>query len=69
MQEYGWEQIKEITQVEGKDCKGTVISHMGAAKEVGVTGTPSLILESGYMIPGYVEPNRLLQMLDQMSNS
>lgn len=63
------EQIKEITQVEGKDCKGTVISHMGAAKEVGVTGTPSLILESGYMIPGYVEPNRLLQMLDQMSNS
>ncbi|WP_455216716.1 thioredoxin fold domain-containing protein [Kaarinaea lacus] len=63
------EQIKEIKQVEGRDCKGTVIQHMSAAREVGVTGTPSLILDNGHMIPGYVEPNRLIQMLDQMPNS
>jgi thiol:disulfide interchange protein DsbC len=28
-----------------------------------VRGTPSLILESGEMIPGYVPPTQLAQML------
>lgn len=60
------EQINEISQVEGKDCKGTVINHMSAAREVGVTGTPTLVLENGQIFPGYVEPKRLIQMLDQM---
>lgn len=60
------EQIKEIAQVEGKDCKETVIKHMSAAREVGVTGTPTLVFDNGQVIPGYVEPERLIQILDQM---
>jgi len=60
------EQIKEIAQVEGKDCKKIVLGHMSAAKEVGVTGTPTLVLENGQVIPGYVEPEHLLQILEQM---
>lgn len=63
------EQIKEIAQVEGKDCKDTVLNQMSAAREVGVTGTPTLVFDNGYVIPGYVEPNRLLQMLEQISKS
>lgn len=45
-------------------CANPVIDHMAAARAVGVSGTPSLILENGEMIPGYVEPKRLLKMLD-----
>ena len=63
------EQVKEIQQVEGKDCKDTVLDHMNAAREVGVTGTPTLVFDNGQVIPGYVEPNRLLQILKEMSKS
>lgn len=63
------EQVKEIAQVEGKDCKNIVLGHMSAAREVGVTGTPTLVLENGQVIPGYVEPNRLIKILDDMPKS
>jgi thiol:disulfide interchange protein DsbC len=48
-----------------KECDNPVKEHMAAAKPVGVTGTPTLVLESGRVIPGYVEPKRLLQILEQ----
>jgi thiol:disulfide interchange protein DsbC len=51
------------------DCDNPVKSHMAAAREVGVTGTPTLVLESGRVIPGYVEPKRLIQILDQLKSS
>lgn len=60
------EQVRQIVQVEGKDCKNTVLSHMNAAKEVGVTGTPTLVIDNGQVIPGYVEPERLLKILDDI---
>jgi thiol:disulfide interchange protein DsbC len=53
---------------EKKTCDNPVKDHMAAAREVGVTGTPSLVLESGKLLPGYVEPKRLLQILDQLKH-
>lgn len=50
------------------DCKNPVKDHMEAAKLVGVTGTPTLVLEGGRVIPGYVEPKRLLKILQQFEN-
>jgi thiol:disulfide interchange protein DsbC len=50
---------------EKKTCDNPVKMHMAAAKEVGVTGTPTLVLDDGKVIPGYVEPARLLKILDQ----
>jgi len=50
---------------EKKQCDNPIKKHMEAAKEVGVSGTPTLVLENGRVIPGYVEPARLLQILDQ----
>jgi thiol:disulfide interchange protein DsbC len=47
------------------DCKNPVKDQMEAAKLVGVTGTPTLVLEGGRVIPGYVEPKRLLKILQQ----
>ncbi len=48
-----------------RECDNPVQEHMAAARAVGVTGTPTLVLDSGRVIPGYVEPQRLLQMLEQ----
>lgn len=53
---------------EKKQCDNPVKKHMAAAKEVGVSGTPTLVLDSGRVIPGYVEPARLLQILDQAAS-
>ncbi len=48
-----------------RECDNPVQEHMAAARAVGVTGTPTLVLDNGRVIPGYVEPQRLLQMLEQ----
>ena len=48
-----------------RECDNPVQEHMAAARAVGVSGTPTLVLENGRVIPGYVEPKRLLQILHQ----
>ena len=50
------------------DCKTPIKAHMDAAKLVGVTGTPTMVLENGRVIPGYVEPKRLIKILEQLKN-
>ncbi len=50
------------------ECDNPVKKHMDAANLVGVTGTPTLVLENGRVIPGYVEAKRLIQMLDQLKS-
>ena len=50
--------------VEAARCDNPVSAHYGAGRTVGVRGTPSIVLESGEMIPGYVEPQELLDRLD-----
>ncbi|VAX01779.1 Thiol:disulfide interchange protein DsbC [hydrothermal vent metagenome] len=54
---------------EKRECDNPVQEHMAAARAIGVSGTPSLVLDSGRVIPGYVEPQRLLQMLEQPSSA
>lgn len=44
-------------------CDNPVDEHMAAAEQVGVTGTPTLVLENGEVIPGYVPAERLAKML------
>lgn len=56
---------KSGEKLPNKECDNPVIDHMAAARAVGVSGTPSLILENGQMVPGYVEPKRLLKMLEE----
>lgn len=50
------------------ECDNPIKDHMEAAKLVGVTGTPTMVLENGRVIPGYVEPKRLIKILEQMKN-
>ena len=50
--------------IETVRCDNPVSAHYEAGRAIGVRGTPSIVLESGEMIPGYVEPEELLGRLD-----
>jgi thiol:disulfide interchange protein DsbC len=40
---------------------------MAIAQEIGVTGTPAIVLESGELMPGYVPPKDLVKVLDKVA--
>lgn len=46
-----------------KDCTNPVADHYKLGRRLGITGTPTLILEDGSRIGGYVPAPRLLSML------
>ncbi len=47
-----------------KKCENPVDEHYALGTEIGLRGTPALLLESGKLIPGYVPANRLSGILD-----
>ena len=50
-------------------CPNPVDEHYSLGKELGVTGTPSMVMADGTMIPGYVPPAQLRQRLDSMAEA
>jgi thiol:disulfide interchange protein DsbC len=48
-------------------CPNPIAEQYSLGKELGVTGTPSMLMTDGSMIPGYVPPAQLRQRLDQMA--
>lgn len=49
--------------VPASDCKNPVDEHLALAEQMGVNGTPALILPDGEMLPGYVPADRLKLIL------
>ena len=45
-------------------CDNPVLQHMALGEQVGVTGTPAMVLEDGRMLPGYIPATRLAQLLN-----
>ena len=58
------DKAKQGKSLEQKNCANPVANHFALGGTVGVTGTPALVLESGELVPGYVPPARLRQLLD-----
>ena len=50
-------------QVTTKKCANPVRDHFNMGQLVRVNGTPTLILEDGQIYPGYLPPDRLIQLL------
>lgn len=48
-----------------KDCDNPVDEHMKMAEDFGVSGTPTIVLENGEVIPGYVPADRLEKIINQ----
>lgn len=55
--------LKMGKTIEELSCDNPVAEHYRLGNELGVTGTPALVLESGKMVPGFVEPARLAKIL------
>lgn len=47
-------------EVEEKTCDNPIDEHMRVASELGVRGTPAIILENGQLLPGYVPAEKLI---------
>lgn len=48
-----------------KTCDHPVDEHLALGRTMGIQGTPSMVLEGGDTLPGYVPANRLKTMLDE----
>ena len=61
---------KKDEPVEQKTCDNPVKQEMDLGAEVGVEGTPTIVTETGHLLPGYVPAARLAQILveDKKSN-
>ncbi|MGB5281847.1 MAG: thioredoxin fold domain-containing protein, partial [Arenicellales bacterium] len=55
---------KEGGAVEPKTCENPVQEQFDLGQSIGVTGTPTLVLESGKVLPGYVPAAQLIDLLD-----
>jgi thiol:disulfide interchange protein DsbC len=60
-------QAKMGNDPEPAQCVNPIAEQYQLGKELGVTGTPSLVTAEGRMIPGYVPPEQLRQRLDQLN--
>jgi thiol:disulfide interchange protein DsbC len=47
-----------------KTCDNPVDTHMSLAAKFNITGTPTLVLEDGSVIPGYIGAQQLARLLD-----
>lgn len=47
-------------EVEDKTCDNPIKQHLQLARELGVRGTPAIILETGELLPGYVPADKLV---------
>lgn len=56
-------------EVSPKKCDNPVKAHLAAAERLGVSGTPTMVLEDGSIVPGYLPPDRLIQALDQLASA
>lgn len=55
-------EAKNGSRIPEKKCDYPVEKRFALGRAVGVRGTPSLILENGQLVPGYVQPLELLEI-------
>ncbi len=52
-------------QIAKNTCDNPVAEHFKMGKTAGVTGTPTMVLETGRVVPGYVPAKRLISALEK----
>ena len=51
-------------EVKAPKCENPVANHFSLGRDFGVRGTPTIILDSGEIIPGYAPAKQLLEVLE-----
>jgi thiol:disulfide interchange protein DsbC len=59
-QQLALDKAKAGGEIEEKTCKNPIMKHLVLARELGVRGTPAIILEDGQLLPGYVPADKLI---------
>ena len=54
---------KQAPQTSPQLCENPVIAHYTLGQEIGVSGTPAIVLDSGELWPGYLPANELAKRL------
>jgi thiol:disulfide interchange protein DsbC len=62
-------ELQKVAHVKDESCKDPIKQHMKVAGMVGVTGTPTLVMDDGSVLPGYLPPQRLLQALKEHAST
>ena len=57
---------KAGSNVAQRICDKPIEEEFNFGRQVGVSGTPAIITDSGFMMPGYRKPDELLQILESM---
>ncbi|TNF91830.1 MAG: DsbC family protein [Gammaproteobacteria bacterium] len=52
-----------------QDCDNPVAKHFELGNELGISGTPAILTQSGELIPGYVPPQFLKKELDSRADA
>ena len=60
------DKAKSGEEVESKTCDNPIEKHQALAAELGIRGTPAIMLENGYLNPGYVPADKLIQQMEAM---
>lgn len=55
---------KSGKRLDAASCDNPVEAHMALGEQLGVNGTPAILLESGDLVPGYVPAKRLVGLLE-----
>lgn len=50
-----------------KNCENPVATQMALGRNLGVNGTPAIILANGQLYPGYAPADRLIKVLEEIS--
>lgn len=56
---------KQGGNIETLNCDNPIKQHLAMARGLGVNGTPAIIMETGELLPGYVEVSELLKELNK----
>ena len=58
---------KARQSIPSRNCKNPVTEHYQAGLKLGVRGTPSIVLDTGELVGGYVSPAQLAKLLNSSS--
>ena len=64
-QQSALDMAKSGVEIDKKTCENPIAEHLQLARELGVRGTPAIILESGEMLPGYVPVGKIVEKLQE----
>ena len=57
-------QAKNGQDLPERNCDSPILAHYKLGNELGISGTPALVFPDGRVIPGYLETERLVEMLN-----